>query len=46
MKFKFTNKEDYMNQRNALIEQATGLVNEGKLEDAKVAKEDVGASWS
>ena len=41
MKFKFTNKEDYMNQRNALIEQATGLVNEGKLEDAKAAKEDV-----
>ena len=37
MKFKFTNKEDYMNQRNALIEQATGLVNEGKLEDAKVS---------
>ena len=41
MKFKFTNKEDYMNQRNALIEQATGLVNEGKLDAAKAAKEDV-----
>ena len=35
MKFKFQNKEDYMSQRQGLIDNATALVNDGKLDEAE-----------
>ena len=41
MKFKFQNKEDYMSQRQGLIDNATALVNDGKLEEAKAVKDDI-----
>ena len=41
MKFKFQNKEDYMSQRQGLIDNATALVNDGKLDEAKAVKDDI-----
>ena len=41
MKFKFQNKEDYMSQRQGLIDKATALVNDGKLDEAKAVKDDI-----
>ena len=41
MKFKFQNKEDYMSQRQGLIDNATELVNDGKLDEAKAVKDDI-----
>lgn len=41
MKFTFKGKEDYSNQRTALINQATELINDGKLDDAQAVQEDI-----
>ena len=41
MKFKFKNKEDYLSQRQGLIDKATALVNDGKLDEAKAVKDDI-----
>ena len=41
MKFKFKNKEDYLSQRQGLIDNATALVNDGKLDEAKAVKDDI-----
>lgn len=41
--FNFKNKEDYLNQRKALVDEAQALLNEGKNEEAEAKMNDIEA---